>query len=522
MARGDEEYDGQDSDHDSDEVLSDDADVYGGSGRNASSRRIAGRSSSNVKKSGNGSTQKRNAEKEGATSRAADVAARAKKASGNTKDKGYAWEATYKRSWDAVREDAGGSLAGAVRGLLEASKRRRTLHDSAPVQRGIIRHLVLILDLSESMLEKDLRPSRFLLTLQYAREFVSEYFDQNPIGQMSILATREGVAERVTSMSGNTAEHIESLQSRKLTPKGEPSLQNALEMARSNLAHLPSANSREVLVIFGSLTTCDPGNIHDTVSTLAKDNVHVSMLCLAAEVKVCKEICKRTHGKFGVSIDEGHYRDLLFDHINPPEVEANDRRRTRNQNDEDEDDEYDEGVDLMQMGFPARLPTNNAPTLCACHNRLKSGGYVCPRCSVKICDVPTDCPVCGLTVVMSTHLARSYHHLFPVPNYIAIGWKQLAAVLQMVTGKQEKARLQGAQQRACFGCAASFEPLPDTYSIDSNRNTSMNGQQSDDTTEQSINVANSGRYECPRCRHHFCLECDAFIHESLHQCPGCQ
>jgi transcription initiation factor TFIIH subunit 2 len=521
MARGDDEYE-QNSDRDSDEVLSDDADVYSGGGRSGSSRRIAGGSRSNTKRMAeNGSIQKRTGQ-DGATKRAADTAAKAKKASGNAKDKGYAWEATYKRSWDAVREDAGGSLAGAVRGLLEASKRRRTLHDSAPVQRGIIRHLVLILDLSESMLEKDLRPSRFLLTLQYAREFVSEYFDQNPIGQMSILATREGVAERITSMSGNTAEHIESLQSRKLTPKGEPSLQNALEMARSNLAHLPSANSREVLVIFGSLTTCDPGNIHDTVSTLAKDNVHVSMVCLAAEVKVCKEICKRTHGKFGVSIDEGHYRDLLFEHINPPEVEANERRRTTNQ---DEDDEYDEGVDLMQMGFPARLPTNNAPTLCACHNRLKSGGYVCPRCLVKICDVPTDCPVCGLTVVMSTHLARSYHHLFPVPNYIAIGWKQLAAVLYMSTGGKDETRLQGAQQNACFGCAASFEPLPDTYAVDSDGDHIItNGQQNGKATEQaqSANVATSGRYECPKCRHHFCLECDAFIHESLHQCPGCQ
>lgn len=52
------------------------------------------------------------------------------------------------------------------------------------------------------MLEKDLRPSRFLLTLQYAREFVSEFFDQNPIGQLSILGTREGIAERITGMSG--------------------------------------------------------------------------------------------------------------------------------------------------------------------------------------------------------------------------------------------------------------------------------------------------------------------------------
>jgi transcription initiation factor TFIIH subunit 2 len=339
-------------------------------------------------------------------------------AAGAAKDKGYAWEATYKRSWDAVREDEGGSLAGAVRGLLEASKRRRTLHDSAPVQRGIIRHLILIIDLSESMLEKDLRPSRFLLTLQYAREFVAEFFDQNPIGQLSILGTREGVAERITSMSGNTADHIASLQSRKLTPRGEPSLQNSLEMARSNLAHLPTANSREVLVIFGSLTTCDPGNIHDTVQTIARDNIRVSMVSLAAEVKVCKEICKKTHGTFGVTLDEGHFRDLLFEHINPPEIEAREKPRANQTQANTEDDEYDEGVDLMQMGFPTRLPTSDAPTLCACHNRLKSGGFICPRCLIKVCDVPTDCPVCGLTIVMSTHLARSYHHLFPADNCI--------------------------------------------------------------------------------------------------------
>lgn len=35
--------------------------------------------------------------------------------------------------------------------------------------------------------------------------------------------------------------------------------------------HLPSHGSREVVVVFGSLTTCDPGNIHDTIDALVKD-----------------------------------------------------------------------------------------------------------------------------------------------------------------------------------------------------------------------------------------------------------
>lgn len=265
------------------------------------------------------------------------------------------------------------------------------------------------------------------MTLQYAREFVAEYFDQNPIGQLSILATRDGVAERITSMGGNTTDHIAALTNKlRLQPRGEPSLQNALEMARTNLGHLPSSNSREVLVIFGSLTTCDPSNIHDTISHLARDNVRVSMVCLAAEVKVCKDVCKKTGGKFGVALDESHFRDLVFEQVNPPEIEAKKKKKNRAGADEDDGGRGppSEGVDLLQMGFPSRLATHAAPTLCACHSKLRSGGYICPRCSVKVCDVPTDCPVCGLTIVMSTHLARSYHHLFPVENYEAVSWER--------------------------------------------------------------------------------------------------
>ena len=27
---------------------------------------------------------------------------------------------------------------------------------------------------------------------------------------------------------------------------------------------------------------------------------------------------------------------------------------------------------------------------------------------------------------------------------------------------------------------------------------------------------------CPRCACVFCFDCDAYIHESLHNCPGCE
>lgn len=86
------------------------------------------------------------------------------------------------------------------------------------------------------MSEKDLRPTRYLLTIRYAQEFVLEFFEQNPISQLGILGMKDGLAVRISDMSGNPTEHILALQAlRTQEPKGLPSLQNALEMARGAL-----------------------------------------------------------------------------------------------------------------------------------------------------------------------------------------------------------------------------------------------------------------------------------------------
>lgn len=116
---------------------------------------------------------------------------------------------------------------------------QRLLKDTTPLQRGIIRHLILILDLSQSMTEKDLRPTRYLLTLRYAQEFVREFFEQNPISQLGVLGLRDGLAFRVSDVSGNATDHLTAIQSlRSQDPKGLPSLQNGLEMARGALLYV--------------------------------------------------------------------------------------------------------------------------------------------------------------------------------------------------------------------------------------------------------------------------------------------
>ncbi|KZV69517.1 TFIIH basal transcription factor complex, subunit SSL1 [Peniophora sp. CONT] len=398
------------------------------------------------------------------------------KGKAKAKDAGYAWEAQYTRSWDAVREDEGGSLQGAVDGLLARQRRKRLLEPASAVRRTIVRHLFLLLDLSQAMRERDMRPNRLELTLQTSRGFVAEWFDQNPLGQIGVGALRAGLGERVAEMTGNPQEVLAALaEKHKLEPVGEPSLQNALEMARSAMSHLPAHASREVLIVYGALTTVDPGDIMETLAACVRDKIRISVVALAAEMKICRELCDRTGGTFSVAMNEGHFRDLVFDLIPPPAQRAAPKTATP---------AAAGGAELMLMGFPTRLPAASPAALCACHGAMRRAGFLCPRCRARLCDVPTDCAVCGLMVVSAPHLARSFHHLFPVKPY--------AAIKDLVNSTPR-----------CHACAVSFPTQPHQ------------------AAQVQDGMSPFGRYRCPTCKHDFCAECDVFVHEVLHTCPGC-
>ena len=73
---------------------------------------------------------------------------------------------------------------------------------------------------------------------------------------------------------------------------------NTRQLHTSNFprSHLPTHSSKEITIIFGSLTTCDPGNIHDTLDECVKDKIRISVVALAAEMKICRELCDKTGG----------------------------------------------------------------------------------------------------------------------------------------------------------------------------------------------------------------------------------
>jgi transcription initiation factor TFIIH subunit 2 len=385
----------------------------------------------------------------------------------------------------------------------------RIRQDQQPFQRGIIRHLVLVLDISEAMLEKDMRPNRFIVMIRTTTDFIRDFFEQNPISQLSVLGMYDGKCIRISDLSGNPEDHIKAIQRLRTgsgkdniakEPKGSPSLQNALEMCRAMLYHTPKHGTREVLIILGALLTNDPGDINQTIKACVKDLVRVSIIGMLARLKVCQDIVSRTNGGdesgYSVAIDQFHFRELLRSVTAPPAI-----RNT---------EEDANMANLLIMGFPSRMEEEK-PSLCACHGTLSRGGYICPRCETKVCSLPQTCPACGLTLILSTHLARSYHHLFPLRSFMEVSWA--------------RAKELGSLQ--CKGCLKSFPPVPG----DPIRNGDTDGGDIVMEDDEIIRATNSSlvegssessRYECQSCHSHFCVDCDVFCHQTLFNCPGCQ
>lgn len=208
------------------------------------------------------------------------------------------------------------------------------------------------------------------------------------------------------------------------------------------------------------------------------DKIRVGVIGLAAEVSICRELCSRTnHGDdstYSVVLNERHFQELIMSITSPPVTSS---KRQFNS--------------LLMMGFPSRT-AESSPSLCSCHSKLSSGGYLCSRCGSKVCDLPAECPACGLTLILSTHLARSYHHLFPLMNWAEVPWKR------------------ASQNSCCFSCGVPFPPFPSPAQWDTGLESTGKG------------VSPSSRYECTSCHNHFCINCDIFAHEVIHNCPGCQ
>ncbi|GMF10842.1 unnamed protein product [Phytophthora lilii] len=284
------------------------------------------------------------------------------------------------------------------------------------------------MDLSRGMAAKDWKPHRLACAGDVLQQFVKDYFDQNPISQLGVIGIKGMTAEKLSDLSGNPKTHMERIAAALAVDK-EPSLQNALEIARSSLKTVPAYGSREVVVVYGNLVTADPGDIFQTLASLKRENIRVSFIGIGAEMHLLRRIADGTDGTYHVAVDAEHMKRLMtaFTFPSPTVATAASRFAT-----------------LVEMGFPQRR--SGALSLCTCHQAFTTVGYLCPRCKSKSCDLPTTCQVCNLPLVSSPHLARSYHHLFPVPKFTQ------HLLRSGVTGEKGAKVSPSLVQKKCFGC----------------------------------------------------------------------
>ena len=351
------------------------------------------------------------------------------------------WELQYEKTWDEIKEKDG-SLRDTVHNIMLKQK-RQFLQPDKSFKRGIMRHVYVVIDSSSSTSEADLAPNRLRVLLDSVQDFSFEFFDQNPLAQLGVLICRDGVCQVLTELVGNPLTISDAIKTkRNLEPSGDLSMQNALILSDGLLQSVTTHGSKEVLLLVSSLSSTDPGDILKTLDILKEHNTRVSSIHLSSELNILRVFSKATSGTSSVVMDQDHFHSLLLGHVLPPPLFSS---------------KQDE---MLTMGFPIRCQDIS---FCVCHEDLTTGGFTCPRCLSKLCHVPCTCMVCDLSLVSSSHLARSFHFIFPLQLF-----KETTSI-----GK-------------CFGC-----------------------------------LKDGKLFQCPNCGTNFCVDCDIFLHEVLHNCPGC-
>ncbi|CAN1307075.1 General transcription factor IIH subunit 2 [Linum perenne] len=295
-----------------------------------------------------------------------------------------AWEKQYtdERSWEALEEDESG-LLHVDNTAIYHSKYRKRLRSLAPasgasrIQKGLIRFLYLVIDLSMAAGEMDFKPSRMAVIAKHVEAFIREFFDQNPLSQIGLVVIKDGVAQSLTELGGSPESHIKALIS-KLGCSGDSSLQNALELVHENLHKIPKYGHREVLVMYSALSTCDPGDIMATIQKCKEAKIRCSVIGLSAEMFVCKYLCQETGGSYMVALARSYHH--LFPVEPFTEVSARQNELSRMS---------------QKTCFGCRQsllnPGNKAGPCVSC---TKCKQYFCLDCDIYIHESLHNCPGC--------------------------------------------------------------------------------------------------------------------------------
>eukprot|EP00767_Chilomastix_cuspidata_P002994 gnl/Chilomastix_cuspidata/3116.p1 GENE.gnl/Chilomastix_cuspidata/3116~~gnl/Chilomastix_cuspidata/3116.p1 ORF type:complete len:389 (-),score=116.60 gnl/Chilomastix_cuspidata/3116:874-1905(-) len=275
----------------------------------------------------------------------------------------------------------------------------RTAHIVHSVRRGVLRKVILALDLSVGLESRSIGIQLQKFFFEAASLFVEHFLAHNPISELALVALRDSTCVVLSQLSASAHFHLKALRE-SFSSSGEFSLANALTTAHHILAPAPAYTSKEVLLLTASHRTSDPApaaslpTLQGAVERIAAIGARVSVIGWDAEVFAFRRTAARLGGFYVVPST----RAQLLEFVRAASMPAPVARGSR-------------GPPVLEaVGFPERL-IGQETTLCNCHLAVSPVTFRCPRCLTHTCRTGAPCPTCGLPLILFPHLERTRSHL---------------------------------------------------------------------------------------------------------------
>ncbi|CAE7795900.1 GTF2H2 [Symbiodinium sp. CCMP2592] len=309
--------------------------------------------------------------------------------------------------WESLLEDGAIGRAPPPAARPAAPKMAAPVSEAeeTALRRGVIRYVYLAVDMTATAARTDIRPRRLDFLCQAATRFSARFLAENPLSEIGLLVLRDGKCQALAPLGTAPATLRSCLATAAQEgPSGRTAAVAALQRAAEGLGGAPPHGSRELLMLFTSVSTCNLQDLsmEDVGRTLRERKVQVSVVSLSPEIYMLKRVCVDTFGRFDVAMNTKHFEDLLSSHLSAPACTAGQL-----------------APKLVRMGFPKMLrpEAKKQPETCTCHLEVHGTLYVCPRCSARSCGLPSRCKICDLPLVSASVLARAFRSVVPLPAF---------------------------------------------------------------------------------------------------------
>ncbi|KAI5190619.1 transcription initiation factor TFIIH subunit 2 [Nematocida sp. AWRm77] len=290
----------------------------------------------------------------------------------------FRWEEKFQNTWD-------NHTAEETSHALQVHRRVETL------QRGVVRKVLLVLDMSSSIEERDFLPSRKWHLKNSVLSFYREFTESNPLSTMGVVVVSEGAAHLVTSILSNEeslAEYLDGMEG-----QGKFSLSAALESAYAFFQN--TSFLKEVVLVAASISFFGKSP-YQIAGALIEKGVKIHTVHMLGEMEVLKRISQESEGMFGV-VEKPEDLSTLLSLLTVPSPHNTSGR-----------------LSMVKVGFPKPIKETS---ICACHLYVTETGYECPFCTTKVCSIPGVCPICEGILSAAVHLLKALHWTDSAPVF---------------------------------------------------------------------------------------------------------